>query len=207
MENDDNEIRTYKLKDTNRYIEYHGNDEGYDFTLYDSKGNPIDGGVLETDNFLEQEKIFREITGFLEHIIPKVNLELNNLERVNGIEEVGDEKYEIVIWENEDEREQGISQLLDIIENKERVVIKAKEIWWNNSFESLEVRNSNKDTIFFIDKEEEQYFKENGKKCGKEEFLKEILLNKSIKNNVNEVETINDFHKQPAIEEDKDLEM
>ena len=40
-------------------------DEGYDFSLYDAKVNLLDGGVLETQEWLKEEFVMQEVLGLL----------------------------------------------------------------------------------------------------------------------------------------------
>lgn len=40
-------------------------DEGYDFSLYDVKVNLLDGGVLETQEWLKEEFVMQEVLGLL----------------------------------------------------------------------------------------------------------------------------------------------
>lgn len=40
-------------------------DDGYDFSLYDAKVNLLDGGVLETQEWLKEEFVMREVLGLL----------------------------------------------------------------------------------------------------------------------------------------------
>ena len=36
-------------------------DEGYDFSLYDAKVNLLDGGILETQEWLKEEFVMQEV--------------------------------------------------------------------------------------------------------------------------------------------------
>ena len=40
-------------------------DEGYDFSLYDAKVNLLDGGVLEAQEWLNEEFVMQEVLGLL----------------------------------------------------------------------------------------------------------------------------------------------
>ena len=40
-------------------------DEGYDFSLYDGKVNLLDGGVLEAQEWLNEEFVMQEVLGLL----------------------------------------------------------------------------------------------------------------------------------------------
>jgi hypothetical protein len=40
-------------------------DEGYDFSLYDAKVNSLDGGVLEAQEWLNEEFVMQEVLGLL----------------------------------------------------------------------------------------------------------------------------------------------
>ena len=40
-------------------------DEGYDFSLYDAEVNLLDGGVLETQEWLKEEFVMQEVLGLL----------------------------------------------------------------------------------------------------------------------------------------------
>lgn len=40
-------------------------DDGYDFSLYDAKVNLLDGGVLETQEWLKEEFVMQEVLGLL----------------------------------------------------------------------------------------------------------------------------------------------
>lgn len=41
-------------------------DEGYDFSLYDAKVNLLDGGVLESDEWLEECFVVKEVLTLLD---------------------------------------------------------------------------------------------------------------------------------------------
>lgn len=40
-------------------------DEGYDFSLYDAKVNLLDGGILESYDWLKEEYVIQEVLGLL----------------------------------------------------------------------------------------------------------------------------------------------
>lgn len=40
-------------------------DEGYDFSLYDAKVNLLDGGILESNDWLKEEFVMQEVLGLL----------------------------------------------------------------------------------------------------------------------------------------------
>lgn len=76
----------FLLKDSRRFLEFHLSDEGYDFTLYDAYKTEIDGGCIEYTSFQSERELLDEITCFLEHIEPKVNLNYDNLTQIDDIE-------------------------------------------------------------------------------------------------------------------------
>ena len=76
----------FLLKDSKRFLEFHLSDEGYDFTLYDTDKREIDGGCIEDTSFQSERELLDEITNFLDHIEPKVNLNYDNLTQIDDIE-------------------------------------------------------------------------------------------------------------------------
>lgn len=70
--------------------------------------------------------------------------------------------YIIKIWETEDLRDAGISNIIDSnILNLEDAIIKAKKIMENNNFASLEVQTSDEmNSIYFCTSKEEEYLYE-----------------------------------------------
>ena len=40
-------------------------DEGYDFSVYDAEVNLLDGGILESDDWLKEEYVMQEVLGLL----------------------------------------------------------------------------------------------------------------------------------------------
>lgn len=76
----------FLLKDSKRFLEFHLSDEGYDFTLYDTYKREIDGGCIEDTSFQSERELLDEITNFLNHIEPKVNLNYDNLTQIDDIE-------------------------------------------------------------------------------------------------------------------------
>ena len=54
----------YKLENGN-LLEVQECDAGYDFSLYDAEVNLLDGGVLETQEWLKEEFVMQEVLGLL----------------------------------------------------------------------------------------------------------------------------------------------
>ena len=54
----------YRLEN-GKLLEVQECDEGYDFSLYDAKVNLLDGGVLETQEWLKEEFVMQEVWGLL----------------------------------------------------------------------------------------------------------------------------------------------
>lgn len=54
----------YKLEN-GELLEVQECDEGYDFSLYDAKVNLLDGGVLEAQEWLNEEFVMQEVLGLL----------------------------------------------------------------------------------------------------------------------------------------------
>lgn len=74
------------LRDSKRFLEYHMSDEGIDFTLYDTDKSEIDGGCIEEPSFKNENELLKEITEWLNHIKPEVNLSSENLIQIDDIE-------------------------------------------------------------------------------------------------------------------------
>ena len=55
----------YKLENGN-LLEVQECDEGYDFSLYDEAVNLLDGGVLESDEWLEECFVVKEVLTLLD---------------------------------------------------------------------------------------------------------------------------------------------
>ena len=68
--------------------------------------------------------------------------------------------YIIKVWENEDLREQGLSDILEVgIEDLKTAIARAKELFENNDYASMEVQTGDEqDTMYFKDKKEEKYY-------------------------------------------------
>jgi len=68
--------------------------------------------------------------------------------------------YIIKVWENNDLREQGLSEILEIgIEDLKTAISRAKELYENNHYASIEVQTGDEqNTMYFKDKKEEKYF-------------------------------------------------
>ncbi len=79
--------KNYKLSNET-YFNFHTTDDGYDYTLYDSSGNLIDGGVLEDDllKVNTESEILERISDFAD--IP----ELLNKNKV----EISDEEMDLI---------------------------------------------------------------------------------------------------------------
>ena len=69
---------SYILRDSLRILEFHSNEDGIDFTLYDKYGNEIDGGLM-TDKTFSEKGLLRELEGFLVNTRPFINLSEENL--------------------------------------------------------------------------------------------------------------------------------
>lgn len=69
-------------------------------------------------------------------------------------------KYLIKIWENEDLRNSGLSDIIETdIDNIQEAIRKAKEIMKQNNYDSIEVQTSNqKETVYYKSSDEEKYF-------------------------------------------------
>ena len=76
--------------------------------------------------------------------------------------------YIIKVWENEELRDQGLSDIIEVgIEDFETAVEKAKELYEDNCYASIEVQTGDEqDTLYFKDNKEEKYYH-------LEEYLKE----------------------------------
>ena len=68
--------------------------------------------------------------------------------------------YIIKVWENEDLREQGLSDILEVgINDLKTAIARAKKIYENNDYISIEVQTGDEqDTLYFKDKKEERYY-------------------------------------------------
>lgn len=79
--------KNYRLSN-DTYFNFHTTDDGYDYTLYDSSGNLIDGGVLEDDllKVNTESEILESISDFAD--IP----ELLNKNKV----EISDEEMDLI---------------------------------------------------------------------------------------------------------------
>ena len=58
------QVGCYRLEN-GELLEVQECDEGYDFSLYDAKVNLLDGGVLETQEWLKEEFVMQEVLGLL----------------------------------------------------------------------------------------------------------------------------------------------
>lgn len=69
--------KNYKLSDGS-YFHFHETLDGYDYTIYDSSKNELDGGILETNSNNEKE-ILKELSIFtgLNELLTKDIIELN----------------------------------------------------------------------------------------------------------------------------------
>ena len=54
----------YRLE-TGKLLEVQECDEGYDFSVYDAEVNLLDGGILESDDWLKEEYVMQEVLGLL----------------------------------------------------------------------------------------------------------------------------------------------
>ena len=54
----------YRLENE-RLLEVQECDEGYDFSVYDAEVNLLDGGVLEAQEWLNEEFVMQEVLGLL----------------------------------------------------------------------------------------------------------------------------------------------
>lgn len=66
--------KSYKLTNNN-YINFHSTEDGIDYTLYNSDGIEIDGGILETTKTSEKE-VLKELSEF-------ANIDFNNKIEIN----------------------------------------------------------------------------------------------------------------------------
>lgn len=68
--------------------------------------------------------------------------------------------YIIKVWENSDLRESGLSDILEIgIEDLKTAVDKAKKIYENNCYASIEVQTGDEEkTLYFRDNKKEKYY-------------------------------------------------
>ena len=58
------QVGCYRLEN-GELLEVQECDEGYDFSLYDAKVNLLDGGVLEAQEWLNEEFVMQEVLGLL----------------------------------------------------------------------------------------------------------------------------------------------
>ena len=58
------QVGCYRLEN-GELLEVQECDEGYDFSLYDAEVNLLDGGVLETQEWLKEEFVMQEVLGLL----------------------------------------------------------------------------------------------------------------------------------------------
>ena len=81
------------------------------------------------------------------------------------------ERYIIKVWETEQERDLGESNIVDTnLNDIEQAIGKAKNIMSNQNYASLEVQNNNENkTYYFADSTEEKYFQENIEKAKTQE--------------------------------------
>lgn len=54
----------YRLEN-GKLLEVQECDEGYDFSVYDAEVNLLDGGILESDDWLKEEYVMQEVLGLL----------------------------------------------------------------------------------------------------------------------------------------------
>ena len=54
----------YRLENE-RLLEVQECDEGYDFSVYDAEVNLLDGGILESNDWLKEEYVIQEVLGLL----------------------------------------------------------------------------------------------------------------------------------------------
>lgn len=66
--------KNYKLTNNN-YVNFHLTEDGIDYTIYNSDGIEIDGGILETNKTSEKE-ILKELSEF-------ANIDFNNNVEIN----------------------------------------------------------------------------------------------------------------------------
>lgn len=66
--------KNYKLTNNN-YVNFHLTEDGIDYTIYNSNGIEIDGGILETNKTSEKE-ILKELSEF-------ANIDFNNKVEIN----------------------------------------------------------------------------------------------------------------------------
>lgn len=66
--------KNYKLTNNN-YVNFHLTEDGIDYTIYNSDGIEIDGGILETNKTVEKE-ILKELSNF-------ANIDFNNKVEIN----------------------------------------------------------------------------------------------------------------------------
>lgn len=151
--------KNYKLLD-GRQFHFHDREEGYDYTLYDERGKEIDGGILEYDFENEKELPEWEIIELLANFADLPEL----LEKIEEIEEIIEKPtYLIKVWETEEEREEGISNIIESgFTDIETAVKRAKELWLDNNFASMEVQVQQEyiigEVIYFCDNNEEKQF-------------------------------------------------
>lgn len=76
-------------------------------------------------------------------------------------------RYIIKVWETEEERDLGESNIVETnLNDIEQAIGKAKKIMNNQNYASLEVQNSNEnETYYFVDSTEEKHFQENIEKA------------------------------------------
>ena len=58
------QVGCYRLEN-GELLEVQECDEGYDFSLYDAKVNLLDGGILESNDWLKEEFVMQEVLGLL----------------------------------------------------------------------------------------------------------------------------------------------
>lgn len=83
--------------------------------------------------------------------------------------------YIIKVWENDDLREQGLSDILEVgIKDLKKAIARAKKLFENNDYVSIEVQTGDEqDTMYFKDKKEEKYYNLEGNSNEKEDELDE----------------------------------
>ncbi len=57
----------YKMSNGD-YMEITDCDDGYDFTIYDADGEEIDGGILESDDWLEEKFVVTECIALVGYV-------------------------------------------------------------------------------------------------------------------------------------------
>jgi len=137
----------------------------------DSDGKPYYTLIeYPSGNIMAQGDSFDEVNGY-------ANLMSGKYADGGETDDDDDEKYSIIVWETEEDRDAGESFVAEILTNKQEALEKAEKMYYKQDFSAIEVIDENDEVILHLssnEEEDDEYARGGG--VGEKQYLVKAIV-------------------------------